>query len=42
VTSKNTGRKIAAYRFDSRDKITRERIGGRKAFSKHFRAALIK
>lgn len=42
VTSKKTGRRIAAYRFDSPDKITRGRIGGRKAFSKRFREALIK
>ena len=42
MTSKNTGHKIAAYHFDSPDKITRGRIGGRKVFSKHFRAALIK
>lgn len=32
VASQKTGRKIAAYRFDSPDKITRGRIGGRKAF----------
>lgn len=42
VASQKTGRKIAAYRFDSPDKITRGRIGGRKAFSRRFRAALIK
>ena len=43
VPSKKTGRKkIAAYRFGSPDEIIRGRIGGRKAFSKHFRAALIK
>ena len=41
VTSQKTGRKIAAYRFDSPDKIVRGRIGGRKAFSKRFRATLI-
>lgn len=42
VASQKTGRRIAAYRFDSPDKIIRGRIGGRKAFSKRFRAALIK
>lgn len=42
VSSKKTGRKIAAYRFGSPDKIIRGRIGGRRAFSKRFRAALIK
>ena len=42
VTSQKTGRRIAAYRFGSPDEIIRGRIGGRKAFSKHFRTALIK
>ncbi len=41
VRSKRTGRMIAAYRFDSPDKIVRGRIGGRKAFSKQFKDALI-
>ena len=41
VRSEKTGRKIAAYRFDSPDKIVRGRIGGRKAFSKRFKDALI-
>lgn len=41
VPSTKTGRRIAAYRFDSPDKIVRGRIGGRKAFSKRFRDALI-
>ena len=41
VLSTKTGRRIAAYRFDSPDKIVRGRIGGRKAFSKRFRDALI-
>lgn len=41
VTSKETGRQIGAYRFDSPDKIKKGRIEGRKAFSKKFRDALI-
>ena len=41
TTSEKTGRKIAAYRFDSPNNIVRGRIGGRKAFSKRFRDALI-
>ncbi len=41
VRSDKTGRMIAAYRFDSPDKIVRGRIGGRKAFSKRFKDALI-
>lgn len=41
VRSDQTGRMIAAYRFDSPDKIIRGRIGGRKTFSKHFKDALI-
>ena len=41
VRSEKTGRMIAAYRFDSPDRIVRGRIGGRKAFSKRFKDALI-
>ena len=41
VTSPKTGRKIAAYRFDSPEKIVQGRIGGRKAFSKQFKNELI-
>jgi len=41
VISHKTGRRIAAYRFDSPDKIVRGRIGGRKAFSRGFRKILI-
>jgi len=41
VRSEKTGRRIAAYRFDSPEKIVRGRIGGRVAFSKRFRNALI-
>ena len=41
ITSERTRRKIAAYRFGDPDKIRRGRIGGRKAFSKAFRDALI-
>ena len=36
-----TGRKIAAYRFGNPDEIIRGRIGGRKAFSRTFKATLI-
>ena len=36
------GRTIAAYRFADPSKIKRDQIGGRKAFSKKFKAALIK
>lgn len=42
LTSDRTGRRIAAYRFADPDKIRRGRIGGRSAFSKTFRDALIK
>lgn len=42
VSSERTGRRIGAYRFGSPDEIIRGRIGGRKAFSKPFREALIK
>lgn len=41
VVSSTTGRKIAAYRFDSPDKIKNGRIGGRIAFSKDFKNALV-
>lgn len=41
ITSERTGRKIAAYRFGDPSKIRRGRVGGRKAFSKPFRDALI-
>ena len=41
MVSKRTGRTIAAYRFGDPDKIKRGRIGGRTAFSKPFRNALI-
>lgn len=40
VTSKKTGRKIAAYRFDA-TKAVAGRVGGRKAFSKQFKDKLI-
>jgi len=40
VISARTGRKIAAYRFGNPDRIIRGRIGGRKAFSKAFKATL--
>ncbi len=41
VTSARTGRKIGAYRFGDPAKIRRGRIGGRQAFSKQFKEALI-
>ena len=41
VTSERTGRKIGAYRFADPSKIKRGRIGGRKAFSKAFKEALL-
>ena len=41
VISEKTGRSIAAYRFDNPNKIMRGRIGGRRAFSKRFRDALL-
>jgi len=40
VTSSKTGRKIAAYRFDS-TLVVAGRVGGRKAFSKQFKKKLI-
>lgn len=42
VKSNRTKRMIGAYRFGNPDKIVHGRIGGRKAFSKHFKNALIK
>lgn len=41
LVSSRTGRKIAAYRFADPADIKRGRIGGRKAFSKAFKDALI-
>jgi hypothetical protein len=41
VTSERTGRQIGAYRFADPSKIKQGRIGGRKAFSKRFRDALL-
>jgi hypothetical protein len=41
VTSKKTGRKIAAYRLIERSQIVGGRVGGRKAFSKKFKDRLI-
>lgn len=41
IRSERTGRLIGAYRFDDPSKIKRGRLGGRKAFSKSFRAELI-
>ena len=41
VVSNTTGRKIAAYKFDSPDKIKNGRIGGRLAFSKLFKSKLV-
>ncbi len=40
VDSGKTGRKIAAYRFDT-SQVIAGRIGGRKAFPKHFKEALV-
>lgn len=42
VTSATTGRQIAAYRFDDPKKIQGGRIGGRVAFPKKLKPALIK
>lgn len=42
VTSPKTGRRMGAYTFDDISKIKRGRIGGRKAFSKSFKQALLK
>lgn len=41
IVSNRTGRTIGAYKFDSPDNIKNGRIGGRKAFSKAFKASLI-
>lgn len=41
VVSTRTGRKIAAYRFGNPADIKAGRIGGRTAFSKAFKAALV-
>lgn len=41
IVSNRTGRKIGAYRFADPAKIKRGRIGGRKAFSKAFKEALL-
>ena len=41
ITSERAGRRIGAYRFADPSKIRRGRIGGRKAFSKTFRNALV-
>lgn len=41
IRSEQTGWRIGAYRFTDPNKIRRERIGGRRAFSKTFRDALI-
>jgi hypothetical protein len=41
MESSRSGRKIAAYRFADPSQIKRGRIGGRKAFSKSFKDALL-
>jgi hypothetical protein len=41
VTSARTGRQIAAYRFADPSEIKHGRIGGRRAFSKAFKEALV-
>lgn len=41
VVSTATGRKIGAYTFDDPSRIKHGRIGGRKAFSKQFKEALL-
>ncbi|NRB38345.1 MAG: HNH endonuclease [Pseudomonadales bacterium] len=41
VISTTTGRKIGAYRFDKNNKVKNGRIGGRSAFPKSFKDALI-
>ena len=41
IKSEQTGRRIGAYRFADPNEIRRGRIGGRRAFSKTFRDALI-
>ncbi|WP_283788875.1 hypothetical protein QNI23_016600 [Bermanella sp. WJH001] len=42
VISTTTGRSIAAYKFDTTSKIKKGRIGGRSAFPKAFKDALVK
>lgn len=41
VVSSKTGRRMGAYTFDDVSKIKAGRIGGRKAFSKQFKQALL-
>ncbi len=41
VVSPKTGRRMGAYTFDDMSKIKAGRVGGRKAFSKQFKQALI-
>lgn len=41
VVSPKTGRRMGAYTFDDISKIRAGRVGGRKAFSKQFKQALI-
>jgi hypothetical protein len=41
VTSPKTGRRMGAYTFDDMSRIKAGRVGGRKAFSKQFKQALI-
>lgn len=42
VTSEKTGRRMARYRFGDPDQIKEGRLGGRSAFPKTFKPALIK
>ena len=41
ISSNRTGRQIGVYEFDDPSKIKKGRIGGRSAFSKRFREALL-
>lgn len=41
IVESSDGRKIAAYRFGKPTEIQQARIGGRRGFSKHFRAGLL-
>jgi hypothetical protein len=41
VISTKTGRKIGAYRFGDPSQIVQGRVGGRRAFSKQFKADLV-
>lgn len=41
IQSERTGRQIGAYRFGDPSEIKRGRIGGRQAFSKKFKEALV-